>query len=145
MDRKSDLQLLRLLRDELPAAQAEALRRALADDVDLRRRFERLQAQWDDLVLPPPEPAPPGFADKLVRRVEASRQPLAAAGWADRVLPRAVIAAALAAGIGLGVLLAAPQTAGDWDAYQSTETTLAEAYWVAVDESAESGLMERSP
>jgi hypothetical protein len=56
-----------------------------------------------------------------------------------------VIAAALAAGIGLGGLFAAPQTAGDWDAYQSTEATLAEAYWVAVDESAESGLMERSP
>jgi len=148
---RDERQLLRLLLGELPAAAARDLERRLAADAALRARYERLAATWEALEPPPVTPLPDGFRDGVTaaaRRLAGgelswSRAPAWARGGA---------AVALAAGLVLGVgfgRVTGPRTElltidAELDASLAAELaaappTLAEAYWLELDEDGEPG------
>src|SRR5260370_41956206 len=76
---KHDLEvdLLRLLNGELPAAKEQELRRRLEREPELAEVFSRLQRAWSGLALPPPSPVPPGFGGRAMANV---REPHAGGG-----------------------------------------------------------------
>ena len=94
-----------------PEAERELLRRLAAEPGDGEApagpAAERLAALWGRLEPPPAEPAPPGFAGRVMARVREEAAPRArwAAGlgtsWA-RAAGAAALAAGIVAGAGLG-------------------------------------------
>jgi len=130
------LELLSLLQGELDEESARRLRKTLAADEELRSELDRLQTVWQSLELPSPDPAPDGFAARVVARAFESEAALVPVWFRDTSLGRLATAAALAAGIALGVVVAYPQQtsteSADWF---SDEPTLAESYWQAVSDS----------
>lgn len=155
---RDDRRLVRFLHGELPAGEAERLRRRLEREPELARRLRRLEAAWDGLELPPADPAPPGFAARIAGRaaedgVNGSGEPEAfRPAWA-----RAAAAAALTVGLAAGAVLARVSlpreplatTAARSSVEASVETvqeemqssvpTLAESYWSALDEAGDDG------
>lgn len=134
MEPVSERELMRLLVGELPAERASLLRRRIAGEPALAGRYARLQERWQGLELPPPAPAPPGFATRVVAaaRRQAAGEELRwslAPRWA-----RAAAVAALTAGVALGALLgAAPRQAESVDSYAAeAPLSLAESYWMAL-------------
>lgn len=97
-------QLLRLLSGQLPAAEVERLRARIAAEPALGARFERLSASWRQLELPPPTPAPAGYAQRLTVRAttEVALAPLAvrSRGFWLRALFALLVGLALGAGLG---------------------------------------------
>lgn len=81
------------------------------------------------LALPEPDPAPPGFAGRVLARARAERaaaeHPLFGSAWS-----RVAAAAAVAAGIGAGAVLAAwgDAATSTESAFAWTDSTLAERY-----------------
>src|SRR5258708_38715081 len=68
---KHDLEvdLLRLLNGELPAAKEQELRRRLEREPELAEVFSRPERAWSGLALPPPSPVPPGFGGRVMANV----------------------------------------------------------------------------
>jgi anti-sigma factor RsiW len=134
MDRKTTTQLMRLLHDELPEPVARELRDRLHREPELQRQFETLEQQWRGLELPDPQPAPPGFATRVMARARESKdQGLAPAWWSHTLAGRATTAVLLAGGIAFGAILASPSEAEDWNEYLAAEP-MAESYWVAMEQ-----------
>ena len=126
-------ELLALLRGELDDESARRMRKTLATDEGLRSELDRLQVLWQSLELPSPQPAPAGFAALVVARAFESESTLMPVWFRDTSLGRLATAAALAAGIVLGVVVAYPQKTSTESAdLFSDEPTLAESYWEAV-------------
>jgi anti-sigma factor RsiW len=99
-------QLLRLVHGELTPAAAAALRQRIAQEPPLAVAYHELEATWAGLALPPVAAVPPGFAQRTKARVleRATESPLAPPRWATAPgSVRAVAAAALVAGVLLGV------------------------------------------
>src|SRR5258708_38025807 len=73
---KHDLEvdLLRLLNGELPAAKEQELRRRLEREPELAEAFSRLARAWSGLALPPPSPVPPGFGGRVMANVRELRE-----------------------------------------------------------------------
>ena len=101
--------LLRLLTDprgeggDLSPVEARELRRRLEEEPELAARFERLGAPWRKLE-PPPASLPPGFAGRVMTRLEEERRqapPLFTAPVGVRSL--ATLALVLGVGVGLAV------------------------------------------
>lgn len=138
----NEKQMLRLLHGELDAGQAGELRRRIAGDPALASRFAELERAWTALDLPPAS-VPIGWSGRLVAaaedRVETEIRWRQAPGWA-----RAGAAAALVVGMGIGVLLGPSTPAGeplDWPSSElqselADPLTLAETYWLMLDEEA---------
>ncbi len=134
MNRATEIELMRLLHGELPAAQAAALRARIAREPELAAAWARLESAWSGLELPSAAPAPPAFAQRVL--AQARRQPglswSAAPRWA-----RATAAAALAAGLALGLgagKLAGTRSPQDTDSALAVSAagggpSLAETYW----------------
>jgi anti-sigma factor RsiW len=139
MNRATELDLMRLLHGELPEDQARALRSRLEREPELAAAWARLERTWNGLELPPAAPAPAGFAQRTLAR--ARREAGNGLSWsaAPRWV-RATAAAALAAGLALGV------GAGSWvgrigqsadetpsltepSTSQYGDPSLAETYW----------------
>jgi hypothetical protein len=101
MTGSTDLELMRLLRGELPPDEARRLRARMLREPELAAAYRRLEAAWRSLELPPPSPVPPGFSTRVMARVResaAGRTSWASApGWV-----RATAAAALVTGIAVG-------------------------------------------
>lgn len=95
--------LMRLLHGELPEAQARELRARLLRDPALAAEYDRLRRTWEGLVLPPPSPVPPGFAQRVMARARAERPTESLSLRGAPVWVRAVAAAALVAGTVLGI------------------------------------------
>jgi hypothetical protein len=111
MNSRTELDLLRLLRGDLPAAEARALRDRLAREPGLAAAYERLAAVWGTLEPPVPAPVPPGFTGRVMARVRdeagGARSWAQAPGWvraaaAASLLAGAALGAGLGAGLGLG-------------------------------------------
>ena len=137
----SSRQLLRLLSGELSEVEAAALRHRLQQEPDLRRHFECLTEVWSSLELEEPAAAPEGFARRIARRVEASgndriRWSLAPT-WAQ-----ATAAVALAGGIALGLGLTAAVDSDSGFVVVESDASLAESYWILLDEAAGQPLQE---
>ncbi|MGD2113575.1 MAG: hypothetical protein PVG07_00875 [Acidobacteriota bacterium] len=150
-----DRRLVRFLHGELPAEEAEALRRRLQREPEVAARLRRLEATWDALELPPPAAAPPGFAARVAAR--ARREPgisrISRMGADDRAAfrpawVRAAAAGALAGGLAAGAVLGwatlpeerqgpAEGSTATFDelpveAASESIPSLAEAYWTAL-------------
>jgi anti-sigma factor RsiW len=141
MDR-TEMDLIRLLHGELPAARARELEARLGREPELARRYGLLRERWDGLALPPPSPVPLGFTGRVMAHVESA----AASDTADTVTlswsraplwVRAAAAAALvggmALGAGLGLLPQRPNDAPPGTTSMGERVPLADSYWSAVE------------
>ena len=96
-----DRELVRYLAGGLGEAGAAELRRRIEADPAAARRLADWERAWTGLELPPPGAVPAGFAAGLRARLAAETSPLPLApAWG-----RALAAAALVAGLGLGSIL----------------------------------------
>jgi hypothetical protein len=136
MSEQTELQLMRLLHGELGGElgdrEASDLRRRIEMEPDLARRWAELETLWSGLELPPVASAGPG----LRRRVEGRLEGEAAAGSGSQLSPawsRLAAAAALASGIGLGMVVAGGSVSvADEALFDQVEPSLAESYWLAM-------------
>ena len=130
MDKGTHTELLRLLHGELGDEQAQALRRRIEHDDELRSHYRQMESAWNALELPPSEPAPPGFAARVTKAAMGSDSGMVPVWFRSTMLGRMATAAALAGGIALGVFLASP-TNGTAETIEvfSSELTLADSYY----------------
>ena len=140
-EENSSRQLLRLLSGELGEVEAEALRHRLQQEPDLRRLYDRLTEVWSSLELEEPAAAPVGFARRITRRVEASGNDRVRWSLAP-IWAQATAAVALAGGIALGLGLTAAVAQEDGFAIVESDASLAESYWILLDEAAGESLLE---
>ena len=135
MGQVNERELARLARAGLGGDERAALEDRLAGDPDARRSFVAFEAVWSDLDLPEPAAAPAGFAARVLARArERGDRELrwqAAPGWV-----KAAATVALLGGLALGAAAGRdgadlPDLAGD--------LTLAEEYWIALEEMAPGG------
>jgi anti-sigma factor RsiW len=113
MRRRDREELVRLLVGELPPARAAALRERLGREAELAAAFRRLEAAWRSAEAPPGEPVPPGFTREVMARVRREGARGAEVSWSlAPVWVRAAGAAALAAGVLMGVGLEVARQSG---------------------------------
>lgn len=135
MERRTTIELMRMLHGELPEAAVENLQDRLQKEPDLRRELEILERRWQGLELPEPEPAPLGFATRVVAGArESADQGFAPAWWSHTLAGKAATALLLAGGIALGAFLASPSAADDWSEYSTAEPSMAESYLQGLEE-----------
>jgi ferric-dicitrate binding protein FerR (iron transport regulator) len=133
MSAQVELKLMRLLHGELTDDEARHWRRRIEVEPDLARRWAQLEPLWSGLELPQPAAADPALRRAVRARL---RRPVDSGSSAWRLSPawsRVAAAAALATGIGLG-MVAAPQSlvSGDEALFNQVEPSLAESYWLAM-------------
>jgi hypothetical protein len=133
-----DRELMRLLHGELPPAEAAPLRERLAREPGLAEAYQRLEAAWGALDLPPSPGVPPGFARRVAWRAARLPRPNSLSWGAAPAWVRAAAAACLiagaAAGAGLGVRWSERGTAESAaELFGGAEVdgteSLAESYW----------------
>lgn len=147
MNARTELQLMRLLHGELPSGEARALEQRIAAEPELAAACRRLAGLWQGLELPPPRPVPPGFATRVVSRAraEATAPSLAAAPAWVRLAAALSLATGMALGAGLGLWQEVGRPAGTESEVGGVEvspvegSSLAEAYWSALEGEAGSG------
>ena len=131
MNRRMELDLMRLLHGELPEEQARELRERIERDPALAEEYRRLQRSWEGLSLPPATSVPPGFAQRVAARAR-SEQSAPVPGW---VRAAAALALVLGTALGAGV-------GGSWEPAQEAQEeelsevdgSLAESYLTALEE-----------
>jgi anti-sigma factor RsiW len=109
MNRRMELDLMRLLHGELPEEQARALRARLERDPVLAEEYRRLAGTWEGLALPPAASVPLGFAQRVAARAR-SEQNLPTPGWVRAAAALALVIGA-AVGVGVGESWPLPETA----------------------------------
>ena len=136
MTSQDERQLMRLLHGELSAEETAVWRGRLEDEPELAARYAELEQLWTGLELPEPAAAGPELVAAVRRRLDRETNPSLVDMW--RLAPawnRALAAAALAGGIGIGVLAGlVPQAQADDSLFADTELTLAESYWEILEE-----------
>ncbi len=141
--------LMRLLHGELSAERAARLEARLAREPELARRYRRMAEAWGSLELPPPAPAPPGFAARVAARAEEVGVRAEAEAFSPAWV-RAVGALLVAVGVTAGAALSwlamppaitvetpstqAATSASSTGSFETEESlpSLAEAYWTAL-------------
>lgn len=145
----TELDLMRLVRGEMPEDRARTLRERLKRDPDLEREYQRLREIWEGLALPPAAPVPIGFTRRVMARARAERPAESLSLRGAPVWVRAVAVVALVAGtaLGIGVGGRLPVSGDTPQAVQAVQTsateeaetgdllgdTLAGSYWDAVE------------
>jgi anti-sigma factor RsiW len=99
MNRRMELDLMRLLHGELPEERVRKLRAQMEREPALAEEYRRLQESWEGLALPPTAPVPPGFAQRIAAHVR-SEQAIPTPGW---VRAAAALALILGTAVGAGV------------------------------------------
>lgn len=133
MDRQIRAEWLRLLHGELSDPAARQLREQIRNQPELEQAFLAVEQSWRNLELPPPAPAPPGFAARVMARArETTPNGLAPVWWKQTLAGRFASAAVLAGGIVLGALLATPSESEEWSGYLAEEPSWAESYLAEV-------------
>ena len=134
MSKQVELQLMRLLHGELSAEESRHWRRRLEIEPPLAALYADLKSLWSGLETAMPAPADPRMRAAVrarLQRVEST------SGWAQ-LSPgwaRALAAAALATGIGLGILAGSGSVSEvEASLFDQTEPSLAESYWLAMTE-----------
>jgi len=72
MDRRTEIDLMRLLHGELPPERAQELELRLGREPELALCYGRLRARWEGLALPPPQPVPLGFTGRVMAQVRSA-------------------------------------------------------------------------
>ncbi len=146
----TERRLLRLLNGELPADEARALEDEIARHRPTATLFHRLREVWDGLEQPPAV-AMPDFRAAVMAAAQRERSEILrwslAPTWA-----RAGAALALTLGLALGLALGRLGESGEEAPIEVAETlvsaplTLAEAYWLDLDENPElAAVQEATP
>jgi anti-sigma factor RsiW len=132
MSDQMEQQLMRLLHGELGDGEAAQLRRRIETEPDLARRFGALEALWSGLELPPVASAGAGLRRQVEARLEG--EVAGDSGWQlSPAWSRLAAAAALATGIGLGMVVAGGSVSvADEALFDQVEPSLAESYWLAM-------------
>ena len=139
MNRATRIELMRLVHGELSPSAAAELRARIAADAELARELDVLDRQWQALRLPEPQAVSQGFATRVVARATAEPdRALAPVWWSQTWGGKLATGLLLAAGIALGAVLASPSEAEDWSGYLDTEPSMAESYFLAMEQT-ESG------
>ena len=131
MNRRMELDLMRLLHGELPEERARDLKARMEREPALAEEYRLLQASWERLDLPPGSPVPPGFAQRVAAHARAE-QNVPVPGW---VRAAAALALVLGTVVGAGV-------GGSWapaDPVQEEEPSavdgsLAESYLTTLED-----------
>jgi len=149
MNRRMELDLMRLLHGDLPEERARELRARMERDPELAEELGRLRRTWEGLSLPPRIPVPAGFSQRVLARARSEKTSglswssglswRSAPGWV-----RATAAAALIAGtaFGVGVGGAWPLAEPSPPSSQGTSAidgSLAESYWLAMEDLDDAG------
>lgn len=136
MNRRMELDLMRLLHGELPEERARELRARMERDPALAREYRRLQESWEGLVLPPTAPVPPGFAQRVVAHAR-SEQAAPVPGWVRATAALALILGTVV-GAGVGGSWPLPETARvetvEQEEPSTLEGSLAESYWTTIED-----------
>lgn len=139
MNRRMELDLMRLLYGELPEEQARELRARMERDPALADAYRRLQRSWEDLSLPPAAPVPPGFAQRVAARARVERAS-PTPGWV-RAAAAIALVIGTAVGVGVGERWPLRETAAPMAEVQGVEEepsavdgSLAESYWTALED-----------
>jgi len=136
MDQKSTIELMRLLHGELDEVAARRLRERIVADPDLKATYESLESQWQELQLPDPAEAPPGFSSRVVARAkESASADWVPAWWSGTLIGRFASIAVLVGGIAAGVMLVPSNGTEEWSEFTATEPSMAETYLVAMQDS----------
>lgn len=133
--------LMRLLHGELAETEAVALREQLRLDGELANRYRELEELWTGLDLPEPQPAPPGYAQRVSLAAQVLREERVSWSMAPR-WAQAAAAFALAGGIALGLGLAGVVEVSVDAAAVDSDPTLTESYWQILDEIGEDFVLE---
>lgn len=133
--------LMRLLHGELAETEAVALREQLRLDGELANRYRELEELWTGLDLPEPQPAPPGYAQRVSLAAQVLREERVSWSMAPR-WAQAAAAFALAGGIALGLGLAGVVEVSVDVAAVDSDPTLTESYWQILDEIGEDLVLE---
>lgn len=133
--------LMRLLHGELAETEAVALREQLRLDGELANRYRELEELWTGLDLPEPQPAPPGYAQRVSLAAQVLREERVSWSMAPR-WAQAAAAFALAGGIALGLGLAGVVEVSVAPAAVDSDPTLTESYWQILDEIGEDFVLE---
>jgi len=124
---------MRLLHGELGDEEARHWRRRIEVEPELARRWAALEEPWLALELPVPEAADPGLRRAVKARLLRSADSWSSTWQLSPAWSRLAAAAALAGGIGLGVMAANTSvTIGDEALFNQVEPSLAESYWLAM-------------
>lgn len=134
MNRRMELDLMRLLHGELPEERVRELRAQMEREPALAEEYRRLQESWERLALPPTAPVPPGFTQRVAAHVR-TEQAVPTPSW---VRVAAALALILGTAVGAGV-------GGSWtpvDPAQEEEPSavdgsLAESYLTTLEEDLE--------
>lgn len=133
MNQDLDRRLMRLLHGESSPDEAASTRQMLAGDPGAAARHRQLERLWNELEMASPRPADRSLLEDLRARLYRGESESAVALWSlSPAWGRAVAAAALVSGIGVGVWLGANVEAAD-EAALGLEPSLAESYWSAVE------------
>jgi anti-sigma factor RsiW len=133
MSEEVELQLQRLLHGELADEEALRWRRRIEAEPDLALRWVELESVWSGLELPMPAPADPDLLREVKARLLRGEAEEASVWWFSTPWSRLAAAAALAGGIGLGMVVANDGVvAGDEALFNQVEPSLAESYWLAM-------------
>jgi anti-sigma factor RsiW len=125
MNRRMELDLMRLLHGELPEERARELRARMERDPALAEEYRRLQGSWEGLALPQPAPVPPGFAQRIAARTR-TEQAAPTPGW---VRAAAALALILGTAVGVGVGGSwAPDDPAQEEELSAVDGSLAESY-----------------
>lgn len=138
MNRRLELDLMRLLHGELPEERARELRARMEREPALAEEHRRLQASWERLDLPPAAPVPPGFAQR-VAALARSEQAVPVPGWVRAAAALALILGTVV-GAGVGGSWPLPEAAQvetvepQEEEASAVDGSLAESYLTALEE-----------
>jgi anti-sigma factor RsiW len=137
MNRRLELDLMRLLHGELPEERVRELRAQMEREPALAQEYRRLLESWEDLALPPTAPVPPGFAQRVAAHAR-TEQAVPTPGW---VRAAAALALILGTAVGAGVGGAWPlrETAQevrtvDEEELSAVDGSLAESYLTTLED-----------
>lgn len=133
MSERVELQLMRLLHGELGDEEARHWRRRIEAEPDLAGRWAELEPLWSGLELPVPAAADAGLRLAVKARLQRSGDSRSSTWRLSPAWSRVAAVAALAGGIGLGMVAANASVAiVDEALFNQVEPSLAESYWLAM-------------
>ena len=131
MNRRLELDLMRLLHGELPEERARELRARMAREPALAEEYRRLQESWEGLALPPAAPVPPGFAQRVAARARTEPS-VPTPAWVRAAAAQALILGT-AVGVGVGGSWA-PDDAAQEEEVSAVDGSLAESYLTTLED-----------
>ena len=159
--RPDDHELMRFVHGELPDGEARQLAERLEHDGELRRRYEVLRDSWNALELPPAPALPDDFRQNVVeaaRRIGTDDLSWTLAPRWARAGTALALLGGMVVGLGMGSrampasedpATATPVVVSEADLDESFATgldagsiSLAEAYWLGLEDGGESLLDE---